>query len=213
MEGGVAVTAALQVRDLRIRRGARTIIDGVSLEVARGEVFALMGASGSGKSTILRAIAGLEPYDGAITTDGNRPGLVFQSHFLFEHLSVLDNVRLAPVHVRGISGAVATTAATDLLEELGVAHRAAAWPRELSGGEAQRVAIARALAMEPSVLLLDEPTASLDPARRADLGRSLRGLAAAGRSLLLTSHDHDFVRTFADRTAVLESGRLVEDAG
>lgn len=210
MEGGVGMSAPLRVRDLRVERGTRVIVDGVNLEIARGEVFALTGASGSGKSTILRAIAGLERYTGTIAVDGNRAGLVFQSHFLFEHLSALDNVRLAPVHAGGLTVAAATARAMALLEELGVAGRAQAWPRELSGGEAQRVAIARALAMEPAVLLLDEPTASLDPARRADLGRLLRSLAAHGRSLLLTSHDAGFVDAFADRTALLQAGRLVE---
>jgi ABC-type polar amino acid transport system ATPase subunit len=207
------MSAPLQVRDLRVERGARVIVDGVNLEVARGEVFALTGASGSGKSTILRAIAGLETYSGTISVEGNRAGLVFQSHFLFEHLSALDNVRLAPMHVGRLAPAAATARATALLEELGVSGRAQAWPRELSGGEAQRVAIARALAMEPAVLLLDEPTASLDPARRTDLGRLLRSLAAHGRSLLLTSHDAGFVEAFADRTASLQAGRLVHADG
>jgi len=207
------MSAALDVRNLRVRRGPRTIVEDVSFDVAHGEVFALTGASGSGKSTILRAIAGLEPYEGTISIAGGNAGLVFQSHCLFEHLSVLDNVRLAPLHVKQTAPDRAAAAATALLEELGVAHRAQAWPRELSGGEAQRVAIARALAMEPAVLLLDEPTASLDPARRGDLGRVLRTLAGQGRSLLLTSHDAEFVRTFTDRSASLESGRLIHAHG
>lgn len=203
------MTHPLEIRGLTVRRGTQVIVDGIDLDVPRGSIVALTGASGSGKTTILRAVAGLEPYVGTITIEGGRAGLVFQSHCLFEHLSAVDNVRLAPMHVLGSSAAEATAAATALLEQLGVAHRAGAWPRELSGGEAQRVAIARALAMNPAVLLLDEPTASLDPARRADLGRTLRSLAAAGRALLLTSHDEDFVAAHADTVAVLSSGRLL----
>lgn len=212
MEGGIGMTSALEIRDLVIRRGTRTIVDRITLDVPRGSIVALTGASGSGKTTILRAVAGLDPYAGTITIDGGRPGLVFQTHCLFEHLSAIDNVRLAPMHVSGSTAGDATAAATALLEQLGVAHRAHAWPRELSGGEAQRVAIARALAMNPAVLLLDEPTASLDPARRADLGRTLRALAASGRSLLLTSHDREFVAAYADAVAILSSGRLLTNA-
>ncbi|MDQ3069589.1 MAG: ATP-binding cassette domain-containing protein [Acidobacteriota bacterium] len=210
MEGGIRMSAALEIRALEIRRGARTIVARVDLDVHAGSVVALMGLSGSGKTTILRAVAGLEPHGGHITIAGGKAGLVFQSHHLFDHLSALDNVRLAPIHVRHDSRETSTVRAEALLEELGVAHRAHAWPRELSGGEAQRVAIARALAMDPAVLLLDEPTASLDPARRAELGRTLRTLAAGGRSLLLTSHDEDFVAEHADDVAILAAGRLVE---
>ena len=201
--------AALEIRGLAVRRGARTIVDGVDLTVDRGAIVALTGPSGSGKTTILRAVAGLEPFAGTVHIEGGSAGLVFQSHCLFEHLSAIENVRLAPMHVSGLREPDATSRAMALLAELDVAHRAGALPRALSGGEAQRVAIARALAMEPSVLLLDEPTASLDPARRADLGRVLRGLAAAGRTLLLTSHDGGFVTEFADREVGLSEGRIV----
>lgn len=208
MEGGVGMNA-LEIRGLAVRRGDRVIVDGIDLDVARGQVAALMGLSGSGKTTILRAIAGLDAYEGAIRIDG-RPGLVFQYHSLFDHLSALENVMLAPVHVRGDGPEEARARARALLEELGVAHRADAWPRELSGGEAQRVAIARALAMDPAVLLLDEPTASLDPARRGELGRTLRALASGGRTLLFTSHDQDFVSAHADVVAILSGGRIIE---
>jgi ABC-type polar amino acid transport system ATPase subunit len=136
--------------------------------------------------------------------------MVFQAHCLFEHLTAIDNVRLALVHVRGLSGGAATSRAQALLDELGVGERAHAWPRELSGGESQRVALARALALDPPVLLLDEPTASLDPARRGELGRLLRKVADAGRALLLTTHDDDFVTAHATRVAILAAGRIVE---
>jgi ABC-type polar amino acid transport system ATPase subunit len=209
VEGGIRMTRALEIRGLVVRRGARTIVNGIDLDVERGQIVALMGLSGSGKTTILRAIAGLEPFDGTIRVDG-RAGLVFQDHCLFGHLSAIDNVRLAPRHVDRAAAADARVRAEQLLADLGVGHRAGAWPRELSGGEAQRVAIARALAMDPVVLLLDEPTASLDPARRGDLGRTLRRLADAGRSLLVTSHDDEFVETHADRVTVLAEGLIAE---
>jgi ABC-type polar amino acid transport system ATPase subunit len=201
--------SVLRITGLRLSRGAREILRGIDLDVGAGEIVALMGLSGSGKTTILRVVAGLEPRD-AGDVIAERTGMVFQFHFLFEHLSALRNVMLAPVHVQRISPREAELRARTLLEELGVAHRADALPRELSGGEAQRVSIARALAMDPPLLLLDEPTASLDPARKNDLGDALRSLAAAGRALLLTSHDDDFVRDHATRVLVLANGSVVE---
>ena len=210
MEGGGRMTGAcaLEITGLTVRRGPRVIVENIDLDVSSGAIVALTGPSGSGKTTILRAIAGLEPFAGKVRIEGGAAGLVFQAHGLFEHLSALDNVRLAPIHVGGRPAAEATERARALLAELDVAHRADALPRALSGGEAQRVAIARALAMDPAVLLLDEPTASLDPARRAELGRVLRTLAASGRTLLLTSHDAGFVAEFADREVTLSEGRL-----
>ena len=227
MEGTRTMTAALEVRGVGAGFGSRTILDGVNLSVAPGELVVLMGLSGAGKSTVLRVVAGLEAFttgtirlddvtlqQGAVASRSkvrSKVGLVFQSHCLFEHLTAVDNVRLALLHVQHLSAAQATAAAMRLLDDLGVASRAAAWPRELSGGEAQRVAIARALAMNPPVLLLDEPTASLDPARRNELGRLLGNLAAGGRALLITSHDDDFVEAYATRVAVLSCGRIVEE--
>jgi ABC-type polar amino acid transport system ATPase subunit len=210
MEDGAVVSASLQVRGLRLARGSRTILDGVDLQAGAGEIVALMGLSGSGKTTILRVLAGLERAD-AGEIEVPKAGMVFQFHFLFEHLSALDNVCLAPMHVHRASRRDAELRARALLGDLGVGHREHALPRELSGGEAQRVAIARALAVDPPLLLLDEPTASLDPARRNDLGEALRQLAAAGRTLLLTSHDDDFVRDFATRVVILANGRVVEE--
>mgnify|MGYP000845571334 CR=1 FL=1 len=200
----------LNVNGLKLARGSREILRGVDLAAGAGEIVALMGLSGSGKTTILRVIAGLEPY-GAGSVAAERAGMVFQAHHLFEHLSALANVMLAPVQVARVSRADAEQIARKWLGELGVAHRADALPRELSGGEAQRVAIARALAMEPKLLLLDEPTASLDPARRNELGAALRALATSGRTLVLTSHDDDFVREWATRVLVLAEGRVVEE--
>jgi ABC-type polar amino acid transport system ATPase subunit len=215
----------LDVQSLRLRRGTRDILNDVNFEVTSGEVVALMGLSGSGKTTVLRAVAGLEAFDvGHIRVcmtvrepgvAGSRTvchdvGMVFQFHHLFEHLSALDNVCLAPVYVRGVGRDAAVATARRLLEDLGVGHRASALPRELSGGEAQRVAIARALALDPPLLLLDEPTASLDPARRDELGATLRSLAASGRALLVTCHDDDFVRDYATTVLILADGAVVE---
>lgn len=223
------MSALLGVHELRLSRGTREVLRGVSLEVARGEVVALMGLSGGGKTTVLRSIAALEPFDGGlIDVDGvtlrpgplpgrsalaqlrRRVGMVFQLHYLFEHLTALDNVTLAPVHVSHRDRTDAQARAVELLESLGVAHRKNAYPRELSGGEAQRVAIARAMAMEPPLLLMDEPTASLDPARRVDLGETLAGLARGGRTLVITTHDDDFARDFAGRVIILAGGEVVE---
>ncbi len=203
------MSVVLRVTGLALARGHREILRGVDLEASAGEIVALMGLSGSGKTTILRVVAGLERPD-AGEVSASRVGMVFQFHYLFEHLSALENVVLAPVHVQRVGRIDAERRARQLLGEFGVGHRADALPRELSGGEAQRVSIARALAVDPPLLLLDEPTASLDPARRNDLGDALRKLAATGRTLLLTSHDDEFVREHATRVLVLAEGRVVE---
>jgi ABC-type polar amino acid transport system ATPase subunit len=230
VEGAGGMSAAvLAVDGLGLRRGARDILRGVSFEIAAGGVTALMGPSGSGKTTILRAVAALDPFDagrirvGAVTLEGGRRpgaaplrqlrrevGLVFQFHALFEHLRALDNVTLAPVHARGVSVEAARTRGLALLGALGVQHRAQAYPRELSGGEAQRVAIARALAVDPPLLMLDEPTASLDPARRDELGGLLRDLVRDGRTILLSTHDTVFAERWATRVLALEEGTIRE---
>jgi ABC-type polar amino acid transport system ATPase subunit len=201
------VSDVLTVNGLELKRGARAILSGVSFSAGRGDVVVLMGASGSGKTTILRCIAGLETPD-AGTVISAACGMVFQFHSLFEHLSALDNITLAPIHVGRVRRADSERRAAALLDELGVGHRKNALPRELSGGEAQRVAIARALAMDPPLLLMDEPTASLDPERRAELAATLRQLASGGRALVLTSHDEDFVgRLNGARVLRIRDGR------
>jgi ABC-type polar amino acid transport system ATPase subunit len=221
--GGVV----LRVDGLRLRRGERVILDGVSLAIERGELVAVMGPSGSGKTTILRAAAGLEAFqsgridvDGVALTGGapipapvlrelrRKVGMVFQFHCLFEHLSAIQNVCLAPVHAHGVAPAAARARGLELLRAFGVEHRAAALPRQLSGGEAQRVAIARALAVDPPVLLMDEPTASLDPERRAELGALLQGLQRQQRTLIVSTHDEEFARDFATRILRLREGRV-----
>jgi ABC-type polar amino acid transport system ATPase subunit len=210
VEDADTMTRPLDARNIHLKRGAREILRGVNLHADSGEVVALMGLSGSGKTTVLRVIAGLEERD-AGEVSAAKVGMVFQFHYLFEHLSAIDNVTLAPIRVHHIPVAEARQRAQSLLNQLGVGHRTAALPRELSGGEAQRVAIARALAVDPPLLLLDEPTASLDPARRNDLGDALVQLARSGRALVMTSHDHDFVRTFATRVLVLHEGRIIQE--
>ena len=199
----------LTVTDLHLRRGPRDILRGVSLSVARGELVAIMGPSGSGKTTVLRAIAGLERIErGRIDVSG-RVGMVFQFHCLFEHLTALQNICLAPVYAHRLPRDEAARRARALLEAFDIAHRADALPRHLSGGEAQRVAIARALAVDPPVLLLDEPTASLDAARRHELGELLQGLLSDGAALLVATHDEEFARTWATRVLRMEDGTLV----
>jgi ABC-type polar amino acid transport system ATPase subunit len=219
--------AILEVRDLHLRRGDRLILAGATFSVSRGGVVALMGPSGSGKTTILRAIAGLETFQrgtismeaatlqGAVRASAatlrqlrRQVGLVFQFHHLFDHLTVTENVILAPVHVLRISPADARARAQELLRALGVEHRAAALPRELSGGEAQRVAIARALAVDPPLLMMDEPTASLDPARRHELGELLAGLTRQGRTILLSTHDEEFTRRWVNVVLRVGDGRI-----
>ena len=220
----------LEVGQLTIERGERRVVEDVSFSVRRGEIAALMGPSGAGKSTVLRAVAGLDPIArGTVQIDGvtlrsgavprgqalrdlhRRVGIVFQFHHLFAHRSALENVWLAPVHARGSSRVDAEQRARALLAHLGVEHRADAYPHELSGGEAQRVAIARALAMDPPLLLMDEPTASLDPERRGELAQTLGRLAAQGRTLVVATHDAAFVGALTTRVIVLEAGRLVRD--
>jgi len=215
------VTALLAIDRLCVRYDSRDVLRSLSLDVARGEIVALMGPSGVGKTTALRAVAALQPFDeGRIVVDGfdlkpgpvppesqleplrRRVGFVFQSHALFEHLTARDNVTLALRHVWGKTRAESDTIATTLLDALEVGERAGARPNQLSGGEAQRVAIARALAPDPALLLMDEPTAALDPARRAALATSLRRLCDQGRSLLVATHDADFASQ-ADRVLTL----------
>lgn len=216
------MSALLRVTDLGVRFGARDVLRGLSLEVQRGEIVALMGPSGVGKTTALRAVAALQPFDaGRIEVDGfalvpgplprqsqlgalrRKVGLAFQAHALFEHLSARDNVTLALRHVLGKTDAEAETVAVGLLESLDVGARADALPRQLSGGEAQRVAIARALALDPALLLMDEPTAALDPTRRGALSATLKTLAAGGRGLLVATHDAEFARRTAERVVRL----------
>jgi len=219
----------LSVSGLRLSRGVRAILDDVSFGVAPGELVALMGPSGSGKTTILRAIAALERIAGgeidvagvrwgagglqspALRRLRTQVGMVFQFHCLFEHLTAHQNVTLAPIRAHHVAKAELFRRAQALLDDFGVGHRAHSYPRELSGGEAQRVAIARALAVDPPVLLMDEPTASLDPARRVELGELLRRMVSGGRAVLVATHDEEFARAWAARVLRLDEGRIARD--
>jgi len=206
------------------------VLAGVTFDVQRGELVALMGPSGVGKTTVLRVIAGLELFQsGTVQVEElalsggahaapptlralrRKVGMVFQFHHLFEHLPAVKNVWLAPVHAHGVPLRDAERRARELLAALGVEHRASALPRELSGGEAQRVAIARALAVDPPLLLMDEPTASLDPARRAELRDLIRGLLGEGRTLVIATHDEEFARGCATRVLRVHEGLVLEE--
>ena len=210
------------VDHLTKRFDGRTVLDGVTVRFARGKVTAIVGASGCGKSTLLRCINGLETFDEGTIRVGDldvtpatlqrirlQVGMVFQHYGLFSHMSALANVMEAPVHVRRLSKSDARARAVALLEKVGLSHRREAFPRELSGGEQQRVAIARALAMDPAALLLDEPTAALDPERKAEVVTVLEGLAREGTTMVIVTHEPAVVRGIADVAIVLKNGRVV----
>ena len=202
------------------------VLRGIDLDIAEHTVTVLIGASGSGKSTLLRCINGLESVDaGVITLDGNvevsaldadldtvrrRIGIVFQSFNLFPHLSVIDNVTLAPVKVLGRGKAEAKAAAMALLEQFGLGGKAADFPDRLSGGQAQRVAIVRALAMEPELLLFDEITSALDPLLVGEVLESVRTLKTSGFTIIMATHEIGFAREVADRVCFLHQGVVHE---
>jgi general L-amino acid transport system ATP-binding protein len=202
------------------------VLKGVSLTVNKGEVVVLMGPSGSGKSTFIRTFNALEPYQkGSIQIDGTlishknkdielvrrEVGMVFQQFNLFPHLTILGNVTLAPIHLRGTSKVEANKLGMELLERVGIAHQATKYPGQLSGGQQQRVAIARALAMRPKVMLFDEPTSALDPEMVQEVLQVMRGLADSGMTMVCVTHEVGFAREVADRIIFLADGLLVED--
>ena len=205
------------------RFGDRTVLKGVDLAVARGEVLCLIGGSGSGKSTILRCINGLERHDaGTITVGGirvddqglpairRRVAMVFQRFNLFPHRTVLDNVIEAPVHVHREPVEQARARAIELLARVDMADHAHSLPSALSGGQQQRVGIARALALRPEAILFDEPTSALDPERVGEVLRVMRELAQDGMTMLIVTHEIDFARDVADRVAFVDQGVIAE---
>ena len=223
------MTTALTIKGLEVVRGAQRVLRGLDLTVEAGEIVALMGLSGAGKTTVIRAVAALQPFSAGSISLGDvslqpgplppqsrigplraKVGMVFQEHALFEHLCVLDNVILAPIQVRKWDRERANNAAMQLLGSLGVAERAQAFPKQLSGGQAQRVAIARALVLDPQLLLMDEPTSALDPARRVALADTLRKLTEGGRGLLISTHDMDFAEACANRIIKLVDGVIAD---
>jgi general L-amino acid transport system ATP-binding protein len=203
------------------------VLRGISLTVAKGEVVVVMGPSGSGKSTFIRTFNALERYQkGSITIDGillshdlknietvrREVGMVFQQFNLFPHLSVLQNVMLAPIWVRRWPKAKAEAEALRLLDRVGILEQAKKFPGQLSGGQQQRVAIARALAMQPKVMLFDEPTSALDPEMVREVLDVMRTLAGSGMTMVCVSHEVGFAREVADRVVFMDSGLLVEQA-
>ena len=219
----------LTVKDLHKAHGARQVLRGIDAHVEKGETIALVGPSGGGKSTFLRCLNGLNSFDagtieiaGLPLTPGTRPdapallplrarvGMVFQGFHLFPHLSVLENVELAPLHVRREPPDAVRARALTLLGKVGLGDRGDSRPAQLSGGQQQRVAIARALCMQPEVLLLDEPTSALDPEMRGEVLQVLRDLAGSCTMLVVT-HEMGFARGVASRVWVFDEGKLVED--
>lgn len=215
----------VEARGLVKRFGDAEVLKGVDLEVARGEVVAVIGPSGSGKSTLLRCIAGLEGVDGGdlrvvgVVAGGKPPlatalkgrvGFVFQHFNLFPHLTALENVIEGPLAVRRAPKAEAREKGMALLAKVGLAARAHAYPRELSGGEQQRCAIARALAMDPEVILFDEPTSALDPELVGEVLTVIRDLAVERRTMVIVTHQMDFARDVAGRTIFMDDGVIIE---
>ena len=224
--GKVKSAPVLELKGLKKRYGGKLVLDGINLSLVEHEVVCLIGASGSGKSTLLRCADLLEPIDaGRITLEGERVafedrsadrtrrklGIVFQGFNLFPHLTVLENVALAPRVALGLTPAASERRALDLLTSLGLAEKAREYPDRLSGGQQQRVAIARALATEPKVLLLDEITSALDPVLVAEVLETLRSLALSGMTMLIATHEMAFAADVADRICYLEDGRLIEE--
>ncbi|HSP56920.1 MAG TPA: amino acid ABC transporter ATP-binding protein [Halomonas sp.] len=209
--------------------GSLHVLKDIDLAVAPGEVVVIIGASGSGKSTLIRCINGLEEFQqGHIEVDGNEllphgkatkalqkirteVGMVFQQFNLFPHLSVLDNVTLAPMKVRGWNREDATETAERLLERVDIGNQAAKYPNQLSGGQQQRVALARALAMEPRLMLFDEPTSALDPEMIGEVLDAMRELAKDGMTMMIVTHEMGFAREVADRVVYIHQGEIAEE--
>lgn len=219
-------TALIELRGLCKSFGNVTVLHGIDMTVHRGEVVVVIGASGSGKSTLLRCMNLLEePTGGDIYIDGqrvtgpgiNRPrvrqeiGMVFQQFNLFPHLTVLENIIEAPVHVRKLPRADAVRIAEDLLEKVGMSDKRDSYPAELSGGQQQRVAIARALAMEPKIMLFDEPTSALDPELVGEVLVVMQQLAREGMTMVVVTHEMGFAREVADRVVYVHAGRIEEE--
>ena len=230
--------ALVEISGVRKSFGTLEVLKGIDLVVAAGEVVCLLGSSGSGKTTLLRCVNHLETIEaGTILVDGAmvgyrrgpdgtllpesdrataakraRLGMVFQRFNLFAHLTALENVCEAPIHVRRIAPAAAAVRARELLATVGLADKAGYYPHELSGGQQQRVAIARALAMDPILMLFDEPTSALDPELVGEVLEAMRRLAAGGMTMIVVTHEMSFARDVADRVVLMDAGQIVEDA-
>ena len=219
------VPPILRIERLVKRFGTRVVLDGVDLTVQPGEVVVLVGPSGTGKSTLLRCVNGLEEIHGGAVFFEDRPvvahakgvievrkhiGMIFQNFNLYPHLTALGNVMLAPMKVLGESREVVEARSRELFRKVRLEHRANAYPGQLSGGEQQRVAIARALAMNPSLLLFDEPTSALDPETVGDVLDVMEDLAREGRTMMVVTHEIGFARHVGDRIVFMDEGRIVE---
>ena len=223
--------SAIEVRQLVKKFHGQTVLHGIDLDVAAGEVVAIIGPSGSGKTTLLRSINLLEvPDQGTVTVGGitidaslslnkqkekvrqlrQQVGFVFQNFNLFPHRSVLENIIEGPVIVKGEPKAEAEARAGKLLEKVGLTGKETSFPRRLSGGQQQRVAIARALAMRPEVILFDEPTSALDPELVGEVLNTIRALAQEKRTMVIVTHEMSFARDVADRAIFMDQGRIVE---
>ena len=228
----------IQVKNLKkhYHRGAIKALDGVTADINKGDVMVVIGPSGSGKSTFLRSLNLLEePTDGEIIFNGvditkkkykdasgktvkldidglrQKMGMVFQHFNLFPHMTILDNMTLAPMKVKGVSKEEAEKKALELLERVGLADRAGAYPIQLSGGQKQRVAIVRALAMEPEVMLFDEPTSALDPEMVGEVLEVMKNLADQGMTMAVVTHEMGFARQVADRIVFMADGQIIEE--
>jgi general L-amino acid transport system ATP-binding protein len=232
MDANIALSAEMAARDNMITcRGVKKwfgdfqALQGVDLTVKDREVMVVLGPSGSGKSTLIRCINRLEVHqEGEIVVDGveltndlrnidkirSEVGMVFQQFNLFPHLTVLDNITLAPVWVRKRSKVEAEATAHKLLERVGIPEQAAKFPGQLSGGQQQRVAIARSLAMEPKIMLFDEPTSALDPEMISEVLDVMKDLANGGMTMIVVTHEMGFAREVADRVVFMEAGNVVE---
>jgi len=216
----------IKARNLHKKFGPLCVLNEVNLDVVKSEVLCVIGPSGSGKSTLLRCLNALESIDaGTIHIDGQlvhdknsdvnklreKIGMVFQSFNLFPHLSVMQNVTLAPVELGKMSKSEAQVYALKLLEKVGLSDKADAYPSKLSGGQKQRVAIARALAMNPEIMLFDEPTSALDPEMVGEVLQVMKDLAREGMTMMVVTHEMGFAREVADRVIFMDQGYIIEE--
>lgn len=215
----------IELKDVRKSFGKNEVLKGINLQIDKGEVVVIIGPSGSGKSTVLRTMNYLEePTSGHVIVDGmdlsdknklnavrTEVGMVFQNFNLFPHMTVLDNLTLAPVNVRKTDKKEAQDIAMRLLERVGLADKAQMYPDSLSGGQKQRVAIARALAMKPKVMLFDEPTSALDPEMVREVLDVMKSLADEGMTMVIVTHEMGFAKEVADRVLFVDGGQILED--
>jgi ABC-type polar amino acid transport system ATPase subunit len=216
----------VELASVRKSFGDNLVLDGIELKIDRGEAIVVAGPSGSGKSTMLRCINGLEPIDsGTIRFDGEKVdsndrhvygiraqiGMVFQSFNLFPHMTVRQNITMAPLEVKGTSKEAANERARELLELVGIPEKADEYPADLSGGQQQRVAIARALAVDPKLMLFDEPTSALDPEMIREVLDVMRDLADRGMTMVVVTHEMGFANEVCDRLVFIDGGQIVEE--